>query len=228
MPQRPIRTLGTPASVSTIAPTGERSGFGARSARKRPIAIAIGVAMRSANSAVIAVPKMKSRAPYWSLTAFHVLPVRNPRPNFSTAGCGLVDDLPDDHPEGQDVRSVAPPLRPNSVQSPQRARFSRAPARSNRSVMSALVITRLVGRTSVPARAIVSTVTDPSVSSCHRRGAFYVSAGVRCVEPARNSRGGAHAADRDTRKRCLGVQPNLPSRCATVWTALRPPVQLWA
>ena len=157
IPQRPIRTLGTPASVSTIAPTGERSDFGASSERNKPIAIEIGVAIKSANRDVIAVPKMKSRAPYSSLTAFQVLPVRNPSPNSRTDGLAWSTIFQTINPNVRSVSRVAPPLRPNSVQSPHRARLAPAPVRSNRSFTSTVVMDRACPhqsacRPSVPSR----------------------------------------------------------------------------
>ncbi len=81
IPQRPSTTLGMAASSSTIVPTGVRSTRGASSLRKSPIAIARGTAISSATSAVTSVPKIRSAAPYVSLTVFHTLEVRNPDPN---------------------------------------------------------------------------------------------------------------------------------------------------
>ena len=56
MPQRPSTTLGIAASISTSDPTMPRTPRGASSLSQRAIAIASGVAMRSAISEVIAVP----------------------------------------------------------------------------------------------------------------------------------------------------------------------------
>ena len=81
IPQRPSTTLGMAASSSTIVPTGVRSTRGASSLRKSPMAIATGTAMSSATSAVTSVPKIRSAAPYSSVTVFHTLEVRNPGPN---------------------------------------------------------------------------------------------------------------------------------------------------
>ncbi len=63
MPQRPMTTLGTAASVSTSAVTGARRPRGASSLRKSAIPIASGAARRSAKNDVIAVPKRKLPAP---------------------------------------------------------------------------------------------------------------------------------------------------------------------
>ena len=48
MPQRPITTLGTAASMSISVPIGPRTAGGASSLRNSPIAIEIGAAIRSA------------------------------------------------------------------------------------------------------------------------------------------------------------------------------------
>ena len=63
MPQRPMMTLGTAASVSTSAVTGPRSQRGESSVRKSAIPSASGVAMSSAPNDVTAVPKRKVAAP---------------------------------------------------------------------------------------------------------------------------------------------------------------------
>ena len=56
MPERPITTLGTAASISTSEPTAPRTPPGASSVRKRPIAIETGAATSNATNDVIAVP----------------------------------------------------------------------------------------------------------------------------------------------------------------------------
>ena len=63
MPQSPMTTLGTAASISTSAPTGPRSQRGASSVRKSAIAIESGPAIRSAPIDVTAVPKRNAAAP---------------------------------------------------------------------------------------------------------------------------------------------------------------------
>ena len=63
MPQSPITTLGTAASVSTRAATGPRKNRGASSVRYNAIPIASGAASSSARSDVIALPKRKLPAP---------------------------------------------------------------------------------------------------------------------------------------------------------------------
>ena len=52
MPQRPITTLGTAASMSISEPIGPRIAAGASSLRKRPIAIESGAAIRIAPNEV--------------------------------------------------------------------------------------------------------------------------------------------------------------------------------
>src|SRR4029077_5747212 len=71
IPHRPSTTLGTAASISTTGPTTARTGRGASSVRNSPIPIEIGAAMITAKSVVYAVPKMKSSAPNWLVTAVH-------------------------------------------------------------------------------------------------------------------------------------------------------------
>jgi hypothetical protein len=142
IPQSPISTLGMPASVSTMAPTGERSDFGARSARKRPIAIPIGAAISSASSEVIAVPQMKSRAPYWPETAFQVVSVRNPNPNCSIDGRAESTTFHAIRTTVESVRSVAAALAPSRTRSPICARHRPVPCSSSGFLSSRLVIRR--------------------------------------------------------------------------------------
>ena len=85
MPHSPSTTLGMAARSSTSAPTGARSRRGANSLRKSPMAIATGTAITSAISDVTSVPQIRSSAPYWSVTAFHSLEVRNRNPNVDIA-----------------------------------------------------------------------------------------------------------------------------------------------
>ena len=58
MPQRPMTTLGTAASISISVPIGPRIDGGASSLRKRPIAIESGAASSSAPNEVTSVPMM--------------------------------------------------------------------------------------------------------------------------------------------------------------------------
>ena len=58
MPQRPMTTLGTAASISISDPIGPRIAGGASSLRKRPIAIESGAARISAPNEVTSVPMM--------------------------------------------------------------------------------------------------------------------------------------------------------------------------
>ena len=114
IPQSPIRTLGTPASVSIIAPTGDRTAMGARSDRKSPIAIAIGVAISSARSEVSAVAKMKSSAPYLSVTAFQFPLVMKPSPKCpseSLAWSTICQTISADERERDEGRAEADPTQ---------------------------------------------------------------------------------------------------------------------
>ena len=73
MPQRPMTTLGTAASISTSVPIGPRTAGGASSLRKRPIAIESGAARMTAPNDVTTVPMIRSRAPNLFVTGFHSL-----------------------------------------------------------------------------------------------------------------------------------------------------------
>ena len=63
MPQRPITTLGTAASMSISVPIGPRTAGGASSLRKSPIAIESGAAISRAPNDVISVPRMNCKRP---------------------------------------------------------------------------------------------------------------------------------------------------------------------
>ena len=58
MPQRPMTTLGTAASISISVPIGPRIAGGASSLRKSPIAIESGAASSTAPNEVTSVPTM--------------------------------------------------------------------------------------------------------------------------------------------------------------------------
>ena len=113
MPQRPMTTLGTAASVSTSAVTGARMKCGASSLRKSAIPIASGVASRSAKNDVMTVPKMKLPAPKssWPTTGFHAMRVTKPRPYFESDEARSVDQLPDDEADEGGRSRARPSLR---------------------------------------------------------------------------------------------------------------------
>ena len=80
MPQRPMTTLGTAASISISVPTGPRIAGGAISLRKSPIATESGPASSIAPNDVTIVPMIRSRAPNSLATGFQSLCQRKPRP----------------------------------------------------------------------------------------------------------------------------------------------------
>ncbi len=86
MPQRPITTDGTAASISTSDPIGPRIDGGASSLRKSPIAIESGAASTSAPKEVTSVPRTNCAAPNCEVTGFQALDQRNESPNSCTAG----------------------------------------------------------------------------------------------------------------------------------------------
>ena len=86
IPQSPITTLGTAASISISVPIGPRTDGGASSERKRPIAIESGAARISAPKEVTSVPMTNSRAPKTSVTGFHALVQTKLIPKCWTAG----------------------------------------------------------------------------------------------------------------------------------------------
>ena len=72
MPQRPITTLGTAASISINEPIGPRIDGGASSDKKRPIAIESGAARYRAPNEVIERAEMNgSSAPNSLSDGFH-------------------------------------------------------------------------------------------------------------------------------------------------------------
>ena len=86
MPQSPITTLGTAASISISVPTGPRTAGGASSLRKSPIAIESGAASSIAPKDVTSVPMIRSRAPNLLVTGLNSLCQRNPSLKTLIAG----------------------------------------------------------------------------------------------------------------------------------------------
>jgi hypothetical protein len=80
IPQRPMTTLGTAASISISVPIGPRTAGGASSDRKRPIAIDSGAASRIAPNDVTSVPTMNCAAPNSLRTGFQLVDQMNSMP----------------------------------------------------------------------------------------------------------------------------------------------------
>ena len=129
MPQSPITTLGTAASISTSEPTTPRTAGGASSLRKRPIAIESGAASRTRRSDVTySVPMMKSSAPNSFVTAFQVCPEEAQIPKCRSRAAPA-DDLPDDQRRSARRRPrAANAVSQRSARSPRRSRIERRDA----------------------------------------------------------------------------------------------------
>ena len=78
--------LGTAARSSMAVPSGLRSQGGDISVRNKAMPKLTGMAINRAINEVSSVPTMGVSAPNSSVTGFHALLVRNPKPNFSMAG----------------------------------------------------------------------------------------------------------------------------------------------
>src|SRR5438552_8797644 len=121
MPQSPITTLGTAASISISVPTVPRTDGGASSLRKRPIAIESGAARSTAPNDVTIVPMIRSRAPNLLVTGLNSLCQTKPSPKTRIAGHAPSTTRQTMAATTRSASSAARPVKPWSTASPTRS-----------------------------------------------------------------------------------------------------------
>jgi hypothetical protein len=82
----PKMMLGIAASSSIAVPIGRRNQTGASSVSTMTMPRLIGTPKRRAINEVTSVPKTGATAPNFSVTGFHEVLVKKPKPSFAKAG----------------------------------------------------------------------------------------------------------------------------------------------